>query len=253
MRLVWHLILLSGVFVSAHSSALGETFSFAVIADQHIYGRPDHKAKLEEAVDWIIREKDRTKLLQGACDNLIENRGYYNAWIALLHESGRLDANAESGLGKDFLPMVEQLKHGAMTECARRALAQSGVVLIQDPFSDCTDCPLSGKYAGRGAITLRLEHGGKIYGILSVSTPREVVNFYSKVNVAGIRIISRDIKRGENVLVSGKTTPAKIFQVDEIHKDQKAVNRGKKGELVGIKLPFRVRRNDKIFSYELKK
>jgi PAS domain S-box-containing protein len=123
----------------------------------------------------LIKEKDRTKLLQGACDSLIENRGYYNAWIALLDESGRLVTSVESGLGKEFLPMVEQLKRGVMTECAQRALTQSGVILTQDPFSECTDCPLSDKYAGRGAITVRLEHSGKIYGILSVSIPREIV------------------------------------------------------------------------------
>jgi PAS domain S-box-containing protein len=71
--------------------------------------------------------------------------------------------------------MAEQFERGAMTECAQRALMQAGVVLTQDPFSECTDCPLSDKYAGRGAITLRLEHAGRIYGILSVSIPREIV------------------------------------------------------------------------------
>jgi PAS domain S-box-containing protein len=121
------------------------------------------------------KEKDRTRLLQGICDNLIENRGYYNAWVALLDESGRLVASAESGLGKEFLPMVAQFKQGGMTQCARRALTESGVVLVQDPLSECRDCPLSGKYAGRGAITVRMEHGGKTYGILSVSIPIEVV------------------------------------------------------------------------------
>lgn len=123
----------------------------------------------------LVKERDRTRLLQGICDNLIENRGYYNAWIALLDEAGRLVTSAESGLGKGFLPLVEQFKRGAMIECAQRALTKSGVILTQDPFSECTDCPLSGKYAGRGAITVRLKHGGKIYGIFSVSTPTEVV------------------------------------------------------------------------------
>ncbi len=123
----------------------------------------------------LLREKDHTKLLQGACDNLTENRGYYNAWIALSDASGRLVAGAESGLGKEFLPMVEQLKRGEMPECAQRALTHSGLILTQDPFSECMDCPLSDQYAGRGAITVRVEHGGKIYGILCVSTPKEVV------------------------------------------------------------------------------
>jgi PAS domain S-box-containing protein len=121
----------------------------------------------------LVREKDRTRLLQGICDNLVQNRGYYNAWVAMLDESERLVATVESGLGKDFLPLAAQLKGGEMTKCGRRALGQPGLVLTQDPFSECLDCPLSRKYAGRSAITLRMEHGGKLYGIISVSIPVE--------------------------------------------------------------------------------
>ncbi|MBL7073878.1 response regulator, partial [candidate division KSB1 bacterium] len=52
----------------------------------------------------IIREKDRDRLLKSTCENLIENREYYNAWIILLDESGEFLRHAEAGLGKDFLP-----------------------------------------------------------------------------------------------------------------------------------------------------
>jgi PAS domain S-box-containing protein len=122
----------------------------------------------------LAKEKNCTRLLQGICDSLVENRGYYNAWVARLDESGKLLTSAESGLGKEFFPLVEQFKRGEMTRCGRKALAQSGVVLTRDPLSECADCPLSKKYAGRAAITVRMEHGGKIYGLLSVSIPIEV-------------------------------------------------------------------------------
>jgi PAS domain S-box-containing protein len=123
----------------------------------------------------LAKEKDRTRLLQGICDTLVKNRGYYNAWVAMLDEAGRLVTSAESGLGEEFLPLVAQFKRGKMTQCGCRALGQPGVVLTQDPVSDCADCPLSKKYVGRSAITLRMEHGGKTYGILSVSIPADVV------------------------------------------------------------------------------
>ena len=123
----------------------------------------------------LVNEKDRSRLLQGICDNLIDNRGYYNAWIALFDEFGGLMATVEAGLGKEFLPMVERFKRGKLTHCAQKALMQSEVVLTKDPFYNCTDCPLSEKYAGRGAMTLRLEHGGKVYGLLTVSIPAEII------------------------------------------------------------------------------
>ncbi|TES91292.1 MAG: PAS domain S-box protein, partial [Desulfobacteraceae bacterium] len=117
----------------------------------------------------IIQEKDTNRLLQGVCDNLIENSIYYNAWIALLDDTGRPLATAEAGLGKAFLPIVEQLKSGKMTDCVKKAQMQSDIVIIQDPFSTCTDCPLAKRYRGRAGVTARLEHDGKMYGLLTVS------------------------------------------------------------------------------------
>jgi hypothetical protein len=36
----------------------------------------------------ITQERNRDRLLQGACDRLIETCGYRNVWIALLDERG---------------------------------------------------------------------------------------------------------------------------------------------------------------------
>jgi len=97
-----------------------------------------------------------------------------NVWIALLDESGKLVTTAEAGLGDDFLPMTEQLRSGELTVCGKKAFAQPGVVVTGDPASECEDCPLAENYAGRGAMTIRLEHSGKIYGMMSVSIHREL-------------------------------------------------------------------------------
>ncbi len=123
----------------------------------------------------ITREKDRNRLLRGTCENLTETHGYYNAWCALFDESGRLIAAAEAGLGKGFLPLVEQLKRGKLPNCGQKALSQSGIMITEDPPSACVDCPLAGKYSGRGALTTRLEHGGRVYGLLSASIPKTLV------------------------------------------------------------------------------
>jgi len=122
----------------------------------------------------IAMEKDRDRLLKGACERLTETRGYHNAWIALLDEAGMPVATSEAGLGEDFLPMVERLKRGELPACGQKALSEPGIVVTQDPLSTCTDCPLVEKYGGRWAMTVRLEHGEKLYGLLSVSIPGEV-------------------------------------------------------------------------------
>ncbi|MEA2033528.1 MAG: PAS domain S-box protein [Euryarchaeota archaeon] len=122
----------------------------------------------------IAMEKNRDRLLKGACERLTETRGYHNVWIALLDESVGLVTTAEAGLGEDFLPMVERLKRGELPACGQRALSEPGIVVTQDPLSTCTDCPLAGKYDDRWAMTIRLEHGGTLYGLLCVSIPGEL-------------------------------------------------------------------------------
>jgi len=122
----------------------------------------------------MITEKERDRLVKAVCATLTETRGYHNAWIALFDESRNLVTIAESGLSEAFVPMAEQVKGGTLTDCAQKAISQSSVVVIADPLSACTECPLSKMYAGRGAMAVRLEHEGKVYGLLCVSIP---VNF----------------------------------------------------------------------------
>ena len=123
----------------------------------------------------ITTEKNRERLLQEICDNLIETRGYFNAWIALLDNSHNVILTAESGLGDSFLPMVEMLKKGEFSKCSQTALTQSDVFITEEPRLTCLDCSLSRKYEGRAAMVVRLERGEKIFGWLSVSIPRNVV------------------------------------------------------------------------------
>ena len=123
----------------------------------------------------ITKEKDCNKLLKGVCNSLIENRGYYNAWIALIDESGGLLTAAEAGLDKDFQPMLDLLKCGELTACAQKSFRESGIVVVENPFSTCSGCPLANKYYDRSAMTMRLEYGGKVYGLLTTSIPRDFI------------------------------------------------------------------------------
>jgi len=124
---------------------------------------------------FIAQEQDRGRLLQGICDSLVETRSYHSAWIALLEGSGKLAASAETGLGEAFLPMTEWLKRSELPECVRRALGRSEVVVVKGPAVTCSDCPLVDSCGDEGVMTIRLEHGGIIYGVLSASISRELV------------------------------------------------------------------------------
>jgi CheY-like chemotaxis protein len=123
----------------------------------------------------ITKEKDRDRLLQGSCDRLVKNRGNCSVWSVILDEAGGFVTAAEAGLGKDFRPMLERLKRNELPDCCRKALKQPGVLVIEYPASECTDCPLTGAYGDNGGLCIRLENRGKIYGLLTGSVPKEFI------------------------------------------------------------------------------
>jgi len=124
----------------------------------------------------ITKEKNRDRLLQGICDNLIATRGYGNAWIALLDEDGGLITTAQAGKGDEFGRVVEMLKRGELPHCARKALAGPGTVVIDNPPDICRSCPLSSEYGGQAGMSVRLEYGSKVYGVLVVSAAERFIS-----------------------------------------------------------------------------
>jgi len=169
-------ILLTALAVLLIAAGLSVVFARRITAGQRrAEERTEHLNTMLRAIrnvnQLIVREKDSRRLIKGACDELVATRGYFNVWIALVNEFCSLVAIAEAGLGNNFKPMVEMLKRGEMPSCEQNALKQSGVIITEDPLSTCTDCPLSQMYGGRRGMTARLEHEGKVYGVMSVSIP----------------------------------------------------------------------------------
>lgn len=121
----------------------------------------------------IVQEKDLDRLLKGVCDNLIENREYQSAWVAVLDESGNFSKTVEAGLGKEFLPFVKGLKQGKTPICVQRVSKKSSIVFIKNIFHSCAGCPLTGKKPGKDVMIARLEHNKKTYGFLYVRFSKE--------------------------------------------------------------------------------
>lgn len=123
----------------------------------------------------ILEESNREWLIKGVCENLVETRGYYNAWILLLDEGERYAVSVESGLGDTFLALAEKLKREGLARCGQQALHQPNAIVVRDPALSCTDCPLSGGYKSRGGIAARLYYSDKLFGLLCASIPSSLV------------------------------------------------------------------------------
>jgi len=72
-----------------------------------------------------------------------------------------------------------------------------------------------------------------------------VSGYFSHVSVAAIKL-SAPLKVGDKIRIKGATTDFEL-DVEEIQIEREPVEKAKKGDHVGIKVPEKVRPNDKVF------
>jgi putative protease len=90
----------------------------------------------------------------------------------------------------------------------------------------------------------------KVYG--SAATEKKVyvgkvVKYFSKLGVAEFLMEAGEISVGDKLLITGTTTGALYMGADEIRYDLRSVETAHKGEHISIKVPEKVRPNDKLY------
>jgi|GEM_PF-1668176 len=118
----------------------------------------------------LADEENQENLITLICRELVSKFSYFSAWIILIDDQKKLITGAEFGVGEKFNLLLDQFSNDDFTNCAKKVLFESDILLIRTPLKECPDCPLSTTYNNRGAIGVRLVHAEKTYGILVVST-----------------------------------------------------------------------------------
>jgi U32 family peptidase len=77
----------------------------------------------------------------------------------------------------------------------------------------------------------------------------KITNYFTKLNVAEIRLESGDLNKGDVVLITGPTTGVVEYTIEEIRVDLKETEKALKGELCSIKTPDFLRRSDKVYKW----
>jgi PAS domain S-box-containing protein len=122
----------------------------------------------------IFNARKVNQLLEDICHALTATRGYHNAWIILLDEDRRITHSAQAGVGETFQGLLSRFQQGKISSCVCKALESSLIQIVQDPYTECVDCPLAGHYSGRAGLSVGLEVEGKVIGLLAVSVPKEL-------------------------------------------------------------------------------
>ena len=77
----------------------------------------------------------------------------------------------------------------------------------------------------------------------------KITNYFSKMNVAEIKLENGALRKGDRILVTGPTTGAVYYDIDEIRVDLKVTDEAQKGEYCSIKTPDFLRRSDKVYKW----
>jgi putative protease len=77
----------------------------------------------------------------------------------------------------------------------------------------------------------------------------KVTNYFSKLNVAEIKVENGDLCKGDSILIMGPTTGVVEYTVGEIRVDLKETEKALKGELCSIKTDDYLRRSDKVYKW----
>ena len=72
-------------------------------------------------------------------------------------------------------------------------------------------------------------------------------HFFPKAQVGEFKIEAYNINVGDTILITGPTTGAQELVVDELLVNDQKLSAGIKGDMVTLKLPFRIRESDKLY------
>jgi PAS domain S-box-containing protein len=120
----------------------------------------------------IVHENQRDQLIQKACETLVSSRGFQGAWIVL---TGQLFTDVEGAYAGFEYSHIKKLaaifQSGTLPRCCRGGGIREGVVVTEDVSVACKGCPLTDRYRGNSAMTLKLSYQNKAYGWMGVSFP----------------------------------------------------------------------------------
>jgi U32 family peptidase len=77
----------------------------------------------------------------------------------------------------------------------------------------------------------------------------KITNYFSKLNVAEIKLENGDLNKGDSIFITGPTTGVVEYSLDEIRVDLKVTEKALKGEFCSIKIPDHLRRADKVYRW----
>ncbi len=142
---------------------------------------------------FIAKEKDKSKLLQGICNTLLKARPYKVVWVGLVDEETKhIVPVAQAGFEKGYLESLEDLPTFRWPD--EEAIKTGKPYIMENiptrpKFSPWRKEAIKGKYLSSLAVPLTIEE--KVYGVINVCSDRR--QFFDEEEIALLVEVSSDI------------------------------------------------------------
>ena len=146
---------------------------------------------VRKVLQCLIKETDRSHLLQKICDVLIETRGYDMAWIVMT-DGSREAAIATQPTQQEFREIfMQSIRNGIVPLCVRQAIDQADAVIISHAASLREICEFSEHFSTSGAMATALKVDHRCYGALVVLLSSCFISYDDELSL--FREIGNDI------------------------------------------------------------
>ena len=123
----------------------------------------------------IVIEKDKNNLVQKACNSLVETRDYNTVWMGLVRFDGTFAFVKSSGFEKNASYFCQQIEKGNLSPCIKNAFTCEKKFEIVNKDKVCEGCFFENSCLGKEIVIIRVEHSGKLFGLLTISSISDVV------------------------------------------------------------------------------
>lgn len=162
-----------------------------------------------------------------------------DAWVQVMKIEGRWRA-------PEYVSTVVKTYKQALKDIENWSYTHEKILWYYDDLKTVYNRGLSkgNYYMGRELVEYSDVHGSK------ATTEKlqiwRVEHYYPKSQIAQILVEAHSLSVGDTMAIIGATTGVIQFSVDEIYVDQQPVQSASKGQIITIKVPERVRDNDKV-------
>lgn len=108
----------------------------------------------------------------------------------------------------------------------------------------------NGYYMGERLGEWSTKYGSSATRVKSYAA--KAMRWFSKIGVGEFLMEADELKTGDEVVITGPTTGALIFKVEELRFDLQPVENVKKGQLFSMPVPAKVRPSDKLYIWKVK-